>query len=508
MPPNNNDGLRGLLEEAVSLHRAGNLGAAEQKYREVLAIDKDQPDALSLLGQIVFQFGDPKEALAMMTRARTLRPTSPTIAFNLGRLHFEMRDWANAATMNEAAAKLAPTNPAPLCNQGIALVRLGRAADGEAALRKSLALSPDNAMSWSGLGLALARQDRRDEARAAFEKALALDPNLAEAKFNLGEILLGDMDFAAGWPLFAVRADVDRASFTTGGEIPAEIPMWQGEDLAGKTVLVWGEQGLGDQILFASLIPDLLRRAGRVVIACDPRLANVFSAAFPEVSVVSQEGYAGNIIAQLGVDTVIAAGSLGQLFRPDRGAFVGQAPFLAPNPSRVEELRARYKTWSGGLPVIGVSWRSSRQDIGSAKSVPMANWVSIFRDVRAAYVSLQYGDVAADIIDAERLGLVLREDREIDVAHDLAGQVDQIAAVDLVVSVSNTTVHVAGGLGKSVWNLAPLGAGRMWYWFTPDTPSTASLWYPSMRIFHQHKPGDWSDVISRVRTGLISAYSV
>jgi ADP-heptose:LPS heptosyltransferase len=288
--------------------------------------------------------------------------------------------------------------------------------------------------------------------------------------------------------------------------MPPNIPLWRGEDLGGKAVLVWGEQGLGDQILFASLIPDLLRRAARVVVACDPRLATMFSHAFPDVSIVCQEGYAGHVIAEISVDTVIAAGSLGQLFRPDRESFAAQAPFLAPDPSRVEELRARYKAWSGGLPVIGVSWRSSRQDIGAAKSVPLKDWAGMLQGVRAAYVSLQYGDVADELTMAEKLGLPLFEDMEIDTTHDLAGQADQIAAMDLVVSVSNTTVHVAGGLGKSVWTLAPLGAGRMWYWFAPATPPAASLWYPSMRVFHQSDPGNWTPVLERVRNALISAY--
>jgi Flp pilus assembly protein TadD len=501
--------VRAALEAAVALHRAGKLDEAEQKYRDVLAADPKQADAMSLLGQIVHQQGDAKEARALMERARALRPGSPTLTFNLGRLYLEQRDWKNAADINQEAARLAPANSAPLCNLGIALCHLGRPAEGEAALRKSLVLSADNALSWSGLGLALARQDRRDEARAAFEKALALTPDLAEAQFNLAEIFLADMDFVHGWPLFAARAAADPASFATGGAMPAGAPPWRGEDLTGKSVLIWGEQGLGDQVLFASLIPEILRRTDRVTIACDRRLLTVFARAFPGLPVISQDDDARHMFEARTFDVIAPAGSLGRYLRPDTAAFAAQAPFLVGEPWHVEMLRERYKKMSGDLPVIGVSWRSSRADIGTAKSLPIPALVKMLHGVRAAYVSLQYGQretVTRDIVDAAALGLSLHDDTRIDPNGDLAGQADQIAAVDLVVSVSNTAVHLAGGLGKPVWTLAPVGAGRMWYWFAPTDPWGPSLWYPSMRVFHQRVPGDWMAVLERLRGALISTF--
>lgn len=500
--------IRIVLEAAVALHRAGKLDEAEQKYRTVLAADPKQADAMSLLGQIVHQYGDGKEARTLMERAQALRPDSPTITFNLARLYFEQRDWDNAAAVNQEASRLAPTNPAPLCNLGIALCHLGRAIEGEAVLRKSLALSADNALSWSGLGLALARQDRRDEARTAFEKALALNPNLAEAQFNLAEIFLGDMDFARGWPLFAARAAADPASFATGGVMPTDAPLWRGEDLAGKSVLIWGEQGLGDQVLFASLIPDILSRTDRVTIACDRRLLTVFARAFPGLPVIAQDDDARHMFDARTFDVIALAGSLGHYLRTDRAAFAAQAPFLAPESWHVEMLRERYKKLSGGQPVIGVSWCSSRADIGAAKSLPIPQLAKLLQGVRATYVSLQYGDVKQDVADAAKLGLTIHEDSRIDAGDDLAGQADQIAAMDLVVSVSNTAVHLAGGLGTPVWTLAPLGAGRMWYWFAPTDPWSQSLWYPSMRVFHQHTPGDWALVLARVRSQLISALNM
>jgi Flp pilus assembly protein TadD len=498
--------IRVALEAAVALHRAGKLDEAERKYRGILAADPKQPDAMSLLGQIVHQQGDTGEARALMERARSLRPDSPTITFNLGRLYFEQRDWKSAAAMNQEAARLAPTNAAPLCNLGIALCHLGCAVEGEAALRKSLALAADNALSWSGLGLALARQNRREEARQAFEKALVLNPDLAEAQFNLAEIFLGDMDFVRGWPLFRARAAADPTSFATGGVMPAGVPLWRGEDLTGKSVLIWGEQGLGDQVLFASLIPEILRRTDRVTIACDRRLLTVFARAFPGVPVISQDDDARHMFDTRTFDLVAPAGSLGHYFRPDRAAFAAQTPFLVAESWHEEMLRARYKELSGDLPVIGVAWRSSRADIGAAKSLPIPHLAKVLKGVRATYVSLQYGDLSEDIAEAAKLGLAIHADSRIDANGDLAGQADQIAAMDLVVSVSNTAVHLAGGLGKSVWTLAPLGAGRMWYWFAPVDTWAPSLWYPSMRVFHQRAPGDWCPVLERVRNDLISSF--
>jgi len=494
------DHLRTLLEAAVALHRAGKLDEAAVNYREVLAEDATQADALSLLGQIVYQQGDSAAALNLMTQAYRLRRDSPTIVFNLARLYLELRDWKNAAEVNQDAARLAPDHPAPHCNLGLALVHMGRAAEGEAAIRKSLALAPDNALSWSALGLALARQNRTVDARAAFEKAVRRDPALAEARFNLSELLLTEMDFAQGWPLFAARADADRASFTSGGTVRADIPGWRGEDITEKTILVWGEQGLGDQILFAGLVPDLCKRARQVVLACDPRLVSLLARSFPAVKVVAQDGS-----ASVRADRQIALGALGQHLRPDKTSFAGQSAYLRAAPERVGMLKARYRAL-GALPVIGVSWRSSRRDIGGAKSISVQQCVQMLRGVRATYVSLQYGDVSEDLVRLRELGVMLHHDTDIDPMWDVDGQAAQIAALDLVVSVSNTTVHVAGGLGAAVWTLAPVGAGRMWYWFQPQEPYKPGLWYPTMRIHHQHVPGAWPPVVERVRNALISRF--
>jgi len=488
---------RQLLEAAVASHRAGKLDEAAAHYQDVLKRDPKQPDALGLLGQIAYQQGDPAKALDLMQRAHALKPESAAVSYNLGRLYLDLRQWDKAAAATQAALRSAPTMSAAHCNLGVALIRMGRAEEGEAAVRKALDGDANNALSWSALGLALARQDKRDEARAAFEKAVALDPNLAEARFNLGEVLLGDMDFARGWPLFEARREGDPASFATGGVMP-DMPLWQGEDITTKTILVWGEQGLGDQILFASMIADLCIRARHVMIACDPRLAALFTRSFPRVTVLAQDQNIYGALKAQAADVLIPIASLGRFLRPTREAFAVQRAFLVPDRARVDALRARYAALAQGRPLVGFSWRSSRADIGAAKSIPFSIWRKIISSTQACFVSLQYGDVEEDVGAATAAGLSLHHDADIDARVDLDGQAAQISALDLVVSVSNTTVHLAGALGAPVWTLAPLGAGRMWYWFAPVNPWAPSPWYPPMRIYHQQAPGRWETLAELV----------
>ena len=496
--PSKSIDARAALESAVALHRAGKLAEAAAAYRQVLAADPTQADALSLLGQIVHRQGDSPQALELMTRARKLRPDSATIVFNLGRLYLDLRDWRNAVQATEDAVRRAPDNAAAHCNLGVALTWLDRAADGEVSIRKSLDLAPDNALSWSALGMALARQNNMAAARDAFEKALAHDPALAEARFNLAEMLLGEMDFARGWPLFAARADSDRASFATGGVMPAHIPLWRGEDISAKTILVWGEQGLGDQILFAGLLPDLCRRAGKVVLACAPRLVPLLQRSFPQIKLIAQDDAIDVALARCSIDCATALGSLGGHLRPDRAAFLTHGPYLKADPARVAALKARYKNLSNDKPVVGVSWRSGRIDIGAAKSVPFDLWSRLLQVEGAVFLNLQYGETGSERAQANARGLTLHHDPEIDAMKDVDGQAAQIAALDLVVSASNTTVHLAGGLGVPVWTLAPVGAGRMWYWFAPKDPWAPSLWYPAMRVYHQSAPGHWQPLVDRV----------
>jgi tetratricopeptide (TPR) repeat protein len=491
---------RALLEAGVALHRAGDLDAAQAKYAAVLRLAPEDADALHLSGLIAHQRGDQLAAWDLVQRARTMRPRSADIAYNLGRVALALQDWPAAVEANRAALARAPKMSAAACNLGIALVHTGDAVAGEASIRRALAAEPDNAASWSALGLALHDQAKDDAARAAWTEAHRRNPALAEAAFNLACCDLRAGDLAAGWARFGARAGADPASFANGGTMPPHIPLWRGEDLAGKTLLIWGEQGLGDQILFAGFLPSLAAR--KIVLACAPRLVPLFARAFPHVAVLPQDDALPAGLEGRQIDVQVPLADLGRHVWPARLPPTPRPAFLQADPERTAVLRRRYRDWAGHGLLVGLSWHSRRATAGPRKSLPLAARAPILRVPGVAFVSLQYGETEADLAAAGQSGVAVHADPEVDATHDLPGLAAQIAAVDLVITVSNTTAHLAGALGGPVWTLAPVGGGSLWYWFRGHDPWQQSPWYPAMRVYHQPHPGAWEPLLHRVKNDL------
>jgi ADP-heptose:LPS heptosyltransferase len=257
--------------------------------------------------------------------------------------------------------------------------------------------------------------------------------------------------------------------------------------------LIWCDQGVGDAILHSTMLADLRPIAGAVRIETDPRLVPLFVRSFPWAEAVAS-GAEGERDAD--VDFQVSAGSLGRFLRPTRQSFPPAAPFLRAAPAAVAALRARYREAAGGRPLVGLSWRSSASRF---KNAPLAEWGPILA-TGGHFVSLQYGETAADIEAASAVtGIRVAVDPSVDPLLDLDAFAAQVAAMDLVVTTSNTTAHVAGALGIPCWVMVPKGRGALWYWFDD---ADRSPWYGSVRLFHQEGMFDWAATIRRVGDAL------
>ena len=236
--------------------------------------------------------------------------------------------------------------------------------------------------------------------------------------------------------------------------------------------------------------------------ACAPRLAPLFARAFPAATVLAQDGTLATELARSRLDVVVPLADLGGLLRSQPQDFSGARAFLRADPARVADLQARYRGWAAGRPLIGLSWHSHRASFGRLKSLPLLQGARALADLPAAFVSLQYGETEGDVAAAAQVGLAVHRDPAVDATHDLDGLAAQIGAMDLVLTVSNTTAHLAGGLGVPTWTLVPRGGGGLWYWFKPAATWQQNPWYPSLRVYHQTRPGGWADMLQRVKVDL------
>ncbi|MDQ2106197.1 tetratricopeptide repeat protein [Azospirillum isscasi] len=516
-----------LLNRAIALHRAGRLGEAMAAYRAVLDLAPRHSDALHLLGLIQHQTGRhaeadrhiaaalridadfptawnhlglvqqaldrPDKALACFRRAMVLRPDFPEAMTHMGLSMHQPDRLAAAKRWHRRSILLAPVNPAAHTNLGYACEVEGRFGDAAAHYRRALALRPDSADALNNLGT-LAKMDEQPAlCRRFLDRALRLDPGLALAGWNIGLLALADGDLATGWAGYGRRFSARQLQ--RARRVP--LPVWTGEPLDGRRLLVWPEQGLGDEILFASVFGDLKGSGGTVVLECDPRLVSLYARAFPWAVVRAESATADGRerFDPPDCDLQIAAGSLPALRRDRLERFPARPAFLTPDPERAALWRERVDALGPGLKV-GISWRS--QIVTAHREgayTRITDWLPLLDVPGLHAVSLQYGDCADELASIEPDGVrrIHRWD-DLDLKNDLEGVAALTAALDLVILPATAAGELAGALGVPVWRLG----SRDWTWMG----SGVRPWFPTQRLIAP-RPGETSaDVVRRISTFL------
>ena len=447
-----------MLGFALRQHRAAGFSEAENIYRQILAVDANHADSLHLLGMIEFQAGNHAAAVGMIRRAIEIDKTQAAYHSNLG-------------TVLQSQGGL---DEAVMCYQ------------------RALTLQPDSPEIHTNLGNIFHAQDRVDEAIACHERALALKPDLAEVHYNLGLAQLLKGDFSSGWPNLEWRWQ------TKDHDTPMRAypqPLWTGEKVESGRVLIWGEQGVGDEIMFAGLVPDAMRTGTRCILDCDPRLQSLFARSFPGVDVVSafSAGNDSEHHPEADIAAHIPSGSLRGLFRPSCASFAATtSPYLIADPAEREQFRGRY---SDGRRLVGLSWHTRNQKTGRDRSIDLSLLAPLFERTDIQWVSLQYGD--HDALQNQAANAPILIDRSVDQLADIDIFASQIAALDLVITIDNSTAHLAGALGVPVWVLLPFARDWRWLRVREDSP-----WYPTMRLFRQPRRGNWHSVIQKVLSAL------
>lgn len=518
-----------LMAQAREFHRTGDNAAALATISRALE-QANTAQGWNLNGDILLALKEFPEAVKAYARAADLQPKHAGYWHDLGRSLLQSGRAAEADAALTRAAVLNPQAWDVLCDLGTAQLEQGSAASALASLAKAVALKSDAGVAHFNLGTALREVGRLDDAEAAFKTAVHHIPHFLPAMISLitltgdrGRLDEAEQWFAASAALSPLEPQIHQAramALLRHGQLregfkayewrfqssqhslqarPFPAPPWRGESLAGKNILIWTEQGLGDEILAASMFAEVIADARSCTIECSERAAPLFQRSFNRATVVARCGppdpaTGGNF------DFQIAASSLGGILRPDFADFPEHDGYITPDSGLVAQLRQRYRAKNPDAPVIGISWDSTARH-GALKRLPLEAWGPILEIPGITLVSLQYG-VGANHPDIRRLGpdTTLIVDDEVDALASLEASAAQVAAMDLVITASNTTAHLAGAQGIPVWTLLPEGPGCFWYWFRLRSDSP---WYPSMRIFRQPRPGAWSPVVENVTQAIV-----
>ncbi|MEM7426556.1 MAG: tetratricopeptide repeat protein [Pseudomonadota bacterium] len=414
----------------------------------------------------------------------------------LSRVAAELSDrrmWAQAETLYRYVIAQEPGNARALNNLSIVRACLGDLDEAIRLSKQCVALRPEDVQYRTNLATKLMDLGRFAEAEAEYRNALTIDPDQVHANGSLGILLLRTGRFREAWAHYLKRERPKRYSFLA--EAPAP---WQGQDLVGKSLLILGEQGLGEAFQIARLFPRITALCSEVTFVCEPRLAGLFQRSFPTVQLISQDDRKAISDAAAAADCTVYMMDLLSGLAPDGRPAGSMQTCLKPDAARVATLRRGYLNKFPGKRLIGFTWSTSSSFKQAARTIPVPEWREILSRGDCQFFSLQYGsDPAVLQAAASKLGVSIEIDPTVNARNDIDGLAAQICALDQIISIDNTTVHLAGALGKPVWTL--LMKYPHWLW---GLKGARSHWYPSMRLFRQKQDGAWSPVLDKVSRSL------
>lgn len=466
----------GPLSLGGVLRARGEPQAAVAAFAEAVRLAPDDPLAWHALASACGSVGELARAEAAFRQVARLLPDDAAAQANLGTALFGLDRLEEARQPLLRSQRLAPRNAATLSSLGLVLMGLGETAAAERVLAQACLEAPDSDAIAVNHGTALAALERHGEAEAVFRAVLARDGSQAQARFNLGTLLLGRGALAEGWEAFEARLGlIARATASA-------LPEWDGSEIAEGCVLVRAEQGLGDSIQFLRWIRPAASRA-RLLLELPAPLHRLV-----QEGLVQQAG-----LFDAGRVRLLAPGAA-----PDRDA-VAQVSLLSlphrlrhPAPPPMTLAAAASSARHGGGLRVGLAWAGSASyRFDRQRSIRLEQLAPLAAVDGVSFVSLQHGPAASQAAPA---GMRLAEAA----AGDFADTAAAILSLDLVISVDTVIAHLAGALGRPVWLLDRFGGDWRWR----EGFAFGRAWYPALRRFAQPGPGAWDDAIGQVADAL------
>jgi Tfp pilus assembly protein PilF len=425
---------------AMQRQREGRADDAESICREALGRFGQHAGLLELLGIFCGSAGRTGEALDFFQKALKLNPDSAGLHQNLA----------------------------------LALRNAGRVDDAIAEHRRAIELKPAFADAHNQLGVALSSQGRLDEAREYFRQAIALKPDLASAHWNYGLLLLSLGEFGEGWREFEWRLKMPRLKLAR--DFPK--PRWTGQDLQGKTILLFTEGGFGDAFQFVRYVPMVADRGAKVILECQGELLPLFKNV-PRISAMVSRGE-----SLPAFDYQSPLQSLPLVFGTTLETIPAEVPYLAAPPDRIAKWGERLKGDSSFK--VGLVWSGSAGD--NARSRTLETFAPLGAIPGVTFYGLQKGpDASQPIPPGMRLNQLGPE------LGDFADTAAIVANLDLIISVDTGVAHLAGALARPTWVVIPQDPDFRWLRSRGDSP-----WYPTMRLFRQTEAGSWKKPVEEI----------
>lgn len=432
-----------LVQAGIAAYEAGDIEGARARFRAVLDQDIEHPDALMGMGIVARAMRQHQTAAELLRRSVAVNPKSSTAWSNLGNALQDLDLWDDAVRANEEAVKLEPGHPGIRQNLGSVLNSIDRPYQALPHFREALKRSGGPIDAVINYATVLSRVGEYGAADRNFKRALKEVPAHPVANFHYGMNQLWQGNWSEGWPLHEWRF----LSGTYVGSlrqiaVTAPLP----DSLAGKRVFLFREQGIGDELRFATMVQDIAARGGDITLECSAKLMPLFARSFPGLTLVEARHLAVDRGEEV-FDVTLPTGSLGQYVRRTRTDFPRDRTLLKTDPRRVAAFADRLAALGPG-PKVGLSWRSGlRGRLRSDMYAAIEDLAPLFRLKDIVFVNLQYDDAREELAQVkDRFGVTVHAVEDLDLFDDLDGSAALTRALDFVVSANTSVATIAGGV--------------------------------------------------------------
>lgn len=483
--PNNSPMLLNLLRTRIVLR---NVRDVESLSRRILAIEPNEPDILCYLGwSLWMQRKDLAEAMACADQALARNPdhirsmaVKERIAQSMGdeEVRRAAEDWLMDKMRTGTMADLRAVRDIYQWSDCIDEALL--------YLKEHLLYHPDDPEAESALVQAALTHGDFAEAHRVVEKLAAQFPDKSQLGMSRALNLFRMGEFDQAMEMMECRWGREHS----GGKLDFPCPDWKGEEIRDGKLVIFAEQGVGDHIMYAGHMIPVRDRANHIVFEISPRQTSLFQRSFPDFEIIERAKLPSNWRME-DVRAKVAAGDLAYVMGEDYRNLPGKEGFLVPYPPLLRSLRQKYQARFPGKLLVGISWRSGNRDSSAVRSLELENWLPILKNANCGFVSLQYGDVSRDIEEMKNeYGIDVLHDPTVDPMGNMDPFTAQVAAMDVVISVDNSTIHYAAGLGKPVWAMLPINSD--WRWLTEGDKS---IWYDTLHLLRQKKGDTWEQMV-------------
>ncbi|MBU3610047.1 tetratricopeptide repeat protein [Polynucleobacter wuianus] len=487
--------LDALLNSGVAFQKSGRLNEALERYQLTLQLKPDWADALLNTGVTLSKLKRFEEALVCYEKAFSLIPDAPDLWSNKGITLSKLRKFDQATACFDKAIEINPNYAEAWLNKGNNFHSASQFPEAIQCFDKAIEINPNYAEAWSNKGVSLSFLKQFDEAIDCYNKAINLDKTYVDSRWNLAISQLTTGKFSEGWNNYEYRWDISNPIPKQFTHIPRLNSL---EQLGGRNILVWFEQGLGDTIQFCRYVTLLKKYAASISLVVQPSLVEVLGDLRNYCQIYSHEDLPSEKF-----DFQCPLLSLPRLFVNTAVA----TPYLKADPIKSAIWKSRLANGDNRLKV-GLVWNGGfRADqpevwsINERRNIPFEIFANLRLVPGVDFFSLQKGEPAESelLFQKNQFWPNANFCNYVSELHNFSDTAALIDNLDLVISVDTSTAHLAGAMGKPVWILNRFDACWRWQVNRKDSP-----WYPTAKLFHQKQHGDWAQVIDEVRLELTS----